>query len=43
MVERSFLYATFVFTTISGVHYVIRTGNRLRRGELRSPAARNAG
>ena len=42
MVERGFLYATFVFTTISGVHYVIRTGNRLRHAEPRTPAVRNA-
>jgi cardiolipin synthase len=42
MVERFFLYATFVFTTISGVHYVIRTGNRLRHAEPRTPAPRNA-
>lgn len=42
MVERFFLYATFVFATISGVHYVIRTGNRLRHAEPRTPAVRNA-
>ena len=42
MVERGFLYATFVFTTISGVHYVIRTGHRLRHGEPRAPAVRSA-
>jgi cardiolipin synthase len=42
MVERSFLYATFIFTTISGVHYVIRTGNRLRHAEPRTPAVRDA-
>jgi cardiolipin synthase len=42
MVERFFLYATFVFTTISGVHYVIRTGNRLRHAEPRTPAVRSA-
>jgi cardiolipin synthase len=42
MVERSFLYATFVFATISGVHYVIRTGNRLRHAEPRTPEPRNA-
>ena len=33
--ERGFLYATFVFTTISGVHYVLITGYRLRK----APAA----
>jgi len=42
MVERGFLYATFVFTTISGVHYVIRTGHRLRHDEPRTPAVRAA-
>lgn len=42
MVERGFLYATFVFATISGVHYVIRTGNRLRHAEPRTPAVRSA-
>jgi len=42
MVERMFLYATFVFTTISGVHYVLRTGYRLRHAEPRTPAVRNA-
>ncbi len=41
MVERMFLYATFVFTTISGVHYVLRTGYRLRHAEPRTPAVRN--
>ena len=28
---RGFLYATFTFTTISGVHYVLVTGHRLRK------------
>jgi len=41
MVERFFLYATFIFTTISGVHYVIRTGHRLRHAEPRSPTMHN--
>jgi cardiolipin synthase len=35
---RLFLYATFTFTTISGVHYVLVTGYRLRKMEHR-PAA----
>ena len=29
--ERLFLYATFVFTLASGVHYVLLTGSRLRQ------------
>jgi cardiolipin synthase len=28
---KFFLYATFTFTTISGVHYVLITGNKLRK------------
>lgn len=40
MVERAFLYATFVFSTISGIHYVLRTGYRLRNAEARSAAQR---
>lgn len=28
---KFFLYATFTFTTISGVHYVLITGHRLRK------------
>ncbi len=31
--QKFFLYATFTFTCISGVHYVLRTGYRLRRAE----------
>ena len=27
---RSFLYATFTFTLISGIHYILLTGDRLR-------------
>ena len=34
---KFFLYATFTFTTISGVHYVLITGHRLR--EQNKPAA----
>ena len=30
-VVKALLYATFTFTTISAVHYVLRTGNRLRK------------
>ena len=28
--ERFFLYATFTFTLISGIHYILLTGHRLR-------------
>jgi len=28
---KFFLYATFTFATISGVHYVLITGHRLRK------------
>jgi cardiolipin synthase len=35
---KIFLYATFTFTTISGVHYVLITGHRLRKEQPR-PAA----
>lgn len=31
LLEKGFLYATFVFTTVSGVHYVLVTGHRLRK------------
>jgi len=31
MVVKALLYATFTFTTISAVHYVLLTGQRLRR------------
>ena len=36
--QRLFLYATFTFTTISGVHYVLITGIKLRRAEPHPPA-----
>ena len=29
--ERFFLYATFTFTLVSGIHYILVTGHRLRR------------
>ena len=32
-----FLYATFVFTTVSGVHYVLITGYRLRHADPKLP------
>lgn len=38
LLERGFLYATFTFTTISGVHYVLVTGHRLRHTAPRAPA-----
>jgi len=31
VVVRILLYATFTFTTVSGVHYVLLTGHRLRK------------
>ena len=34
---RVFLYATFVFTTISGIHYVLITGYRLRHADPKTP------
>jgi len=37
--ERFFLYATFAFTLISGVHYVLITGSRLRHSDQKLPAA----
>jgi cardiolipin synthase len=37
--ERTFLYATFGFTLLSGVHYVLTTGNRLRQPNQGLPAA----
>jgi cardiolipin synthase len=36
--ETFFLYATFTFATISGVHYVLITGHRLRKQDQK-PAA----
>jgi cardiolipin synthase len=41
--EHLFLYATFTFTTISGVHYVLITGYRLRHAEARPKAPQVAG
>ncbi len=32
---KALLYATFTFTTISGVHYVLLTGHRLRKAQPR--------
>ncbi len=36
--ETFFLYATFTFTTISGVHYVLLMGHRLRKQDQKSAA-----
>jgi cardiolipin synthase (CMP-forming) len=36
LLVKFFLYATFTFTTISGVHYVLITGHRLRKTQLKS-------
>jgi len=41
LLQRFFLYATFTFTLISGVHYVLLTGHRLR-GEHASGATHPA-
>jgi len=41
MTERLFLYATFAFATVSGVHYVLRTGYRLRHHEAARATVRN--
>jgi cardiolipin synthase len=38
LAERFFLYATFTFATISGIHYVLVTGHRLRKMEARPTA-----
>jgi cardiolipin synthase len=37
--ETLFLYATFAFTLVSGIHYVLITGSRLRRADLKSPVS----
>jgi len=31
LLEKVFLYATFIFTLVSGIHYILETGHRLRR------------
>jgi len=36
--ERTFLYATFVFTLLSGIHYILLTGQRLRSSNQKLPA-----
>ena len=37
--ERFFLYATFTFTLVSGIHYILLTGHRLRADHPASGAA----
>jgi len=37
LVIRILLYATFTFTTVSGVHYVLLTGHRLRKAQSPIP------
>jgi cardiolipin synthase len=37
--ETLFLYATFAFTLISGIHYVLTTGSRLRRADSKLPVS----
>lgn len=39
MVKHAFLYATFGFTLLSGIHYVLLTGRRLREPHHGLPAA----
>jgi len=36
--EKLFLYATFTFTLVSGIHYILSTGHRLRREHATSAA-----
>jgi cardiolipin synthase (CMP-forming) len=36
--EKFFLYATFIFTLVSGIHYILSTGHRLRRDNPASAA-----
>jgi cardiolipin synthase (CMP-forming) len=36
IVVKLFLYATFTFTTVSAVHYVLLTGHRLRKAHQQS-------
>ena len=37
--EKLFLYATFAFTLVSGIHYILITGSRLRNSNQKLPAA----
>jgi len=36
--EKFFLYATFTFTLVSGIHYILSTGHRLRKDHATSAA-----
>jgi cardiolipin synthase len=38
LLEKFFLYATFVFTLVSGIHYIFSTGHRLRKEHPASAA-----
>jgi cardiolipin synthase len=38
MVKKTFLYATFGFTLLSGIHYILLTGRRLRESNHKLPA-----
>ena len=38
LLERLLLYATFAFTLLSGVHYILVTGSRLRNSNHKLPA-----
>jgi len=38
LLERLFLYATFAFTLLSGIHYIFDTGKRLRQQNHKLPA-----
>jgi cardiolipin synthase len=38
LLERLFLYATFAFTLLSGIHYIFDTGKRLRHSNHKLPA-----
>ncbi len=42
LLEKTFLYATFTFTLVSGIHYVLLTGHRLRREHAASAAHPNS-
>jgi len=39
VLERAFLYATFGFTLLSGIHYILLTGHRLRESNHKPTAA----
>jgi cardiolipin synthase (CMP-forming) len=39
ILEKLFLYATFAFTLVSGIQYILLTGRRLRDSNHKAPAA----